>query len=186
MKLTKLDNINTESVVLKHKILVQATGLIVGREGVLETEKELYLMLSFLNNLIEEDLVEECNDDSRELSTIMEEDLEPFFFDILASEEYRDMYKDVKRIFLNRCEEVWTSQHSILGVIDTVLTILGNMEEEDKKEVLENVGKVASTLQKDHDEKMEKKADQANSKLEQLVQSYQRQVQNTTQEDNAE
>ena len=59
MKLTLLENVNTQSFVLKHNILAQATSLAMGREGVLQTEKNLYLVLALVDNIIQENLIEE-------------------------------------------------------------------------------------------------------------------------------
>ena len=45
MKMTFKKGINAESLILKHNILLQASDLVMGREGALQTEKDLYLMI---------------------------------------------------------------------------------------------------------------------------------------------
>lgn len=174
MKMTLVENLNTESIVLRHKILVQSIGLISGREGVLETEKDLYLILALLDNIIEEDLVKECNEDERELAQIMEEDLEPFFFNLIKEEKYNKLYTYVRKVFLDKCKEIWDNQHSLLGVIDTILTVVSTMDEEQKGEILESTANVAKAVYEKRTEELSAKADKANSKLEQLVEMYQR------------
>ena len=96
MKLTLKENINTNSLMLKHNILLQASGLVMGREGVLQTEKDLYLIMALVDNVIEEDLIASCNEDTRELSAIMTEDIEPFFNSLMEKEEYKILYNEMK------------------------------------------------------------------------------------------
>lgn len=186
MQMTLVENLNTESIVLRHKILVQSIGLISGREGVLETEKDLYLILALLDNIIQEDLVKQCNDDERELVVIMEEDLEPYFFNLIQDKKYNDLYLYVRKVFLDKCKEIWDNQHSLLGVIDTILTVVSSMDEEQKGEILESTANVAKAVYEKRTEILSDKADEANNKLEQLVQMYQRKEGKKIEEENKE
>lgn len=186
MELTLKENIKTNSLMLKHNILLQASELIMGREGVLQTEKELYLMLAMVNQLIEEDLIALCNEDGRELEDIVTEDIEPFFENIIIKEEYKRLYNECKDLFLARCKEIWDNQHSIVGVIDAIMTTIATMTDEDKKEALVETGKIAEKAFERRTEVMSKKADETNSKLAQLMEKYQTSVEKTDEENNAE
>ena len=173
MKLTLLENVNTQSFVLKNNILAQASSLAMGREGVLQTEKNLYLVLALVDNVIQENLIEECNNDDRDLTTIMLEDIEPFFFELIKEEKYSKLYEEMDALFLQRCKEIWDNQHSAVGLIDSILTTLALMSPEDKKEALEATGKVAEQAFERRTAIMEQKADETNSKLEAFVRQYQ-------------
>ena len=173
MKLTLLENVNTQSFVLKHNILAQATSLAMGREGVLQTEKNLYLVLALVDNIIQENLIEECNNDKRDLNTIMLEDIEPFFFELIKEEKYSKLYEEMDTLFLQRCKEIWDNQHSMVGVIDAILTSISLMGPEDKKDVLEATGKIAEKAFDRRTEIMLEKAEETNTKLEAFVRQYQ-------------
>ena len=173
MKLTLLENVNTQSFVLKHNILAQATSLAMGREGVLQTEKNLYLVLALVDNIIQENLIEECNNDKRDLNTIMLEDIEPFFFELIKEEKYSKLYEEMDTLFLQRCKEIWDNQHSMVGVIDAILTSISLMGPEDKKDVLEATGKIAEKAFDKRTEIMSEKAEETNTKLEAFVRQYQ-------------
>lgn len=176
MKLTiKQDEVNVKSLITKHDILVKASSLVMGREGALETEKELYLMMAFVDTFLEEDLIEECNKDSRTLNEIVIEDIEPIYMRLIEVEDNRQLYKEAKALLFNRCKEIWDNQHSVVGVIDALLTTIANMSPEDTKDVLESTAKVAEKAFERRTEIMEHKADETNSKLEQLVRQYQKQ-----------
>jgi len=180
MKLTLNEQFNINSVVEQHKILVQATMLLQGREGVLETEKELYLILALVNAMVNEDLVELCNDDNRDLITIMEEDVEPFFLEHLGTTIPRELYMDLRFMLLNRCREIWENQHSVMGLIDTLLLAIGSLSEEDKKEALVQTAHIAEKVYENRTEKLEKQGEEMNAKMAELINKYQ------VQKDNAE
>ena len=173
MKFTLKENINTESLMLKHNILLQASGLITGREGVLQTEKDLYLIIALVDNLIEEDLIAECNEDARDLTIVMVEDIEPFFMNLMKEEKYNTLYKEVRELFLQRCKEIWDNQHSVIGMIDAFLTSMATLSDEDKKEALKETAKLAEMAFDRRTEIMEDKVDNVNSKLEAFVRNYQ-------------
>lgn len=176
MELTLKKNYNISSITLQHNILLQALTLLEGREGALETEKKLYLIVSIVNNLVNEDLLELCNQDTRDLPTILMEDIEPFFLDLCAKDKnVKEGYEYMEKVLLQRCDKIWEDQHSLLGVIDALLTTIGSMSEEDKKEVLVKTGEMAEQAFNHRTEKMEEATKETNSKLEALIAQYQRQ-----------
>ena len=176
MKLTLKENININSLTLQHNIILQATTLIQGREGVLETEKRIYLLLALVDMIVQEDFLELCNSDERILTDILMEDVEPFI-DSLKSEnkDYAYAINYMEEVFLEHCQQVWDNQHSIMGAIDAFLTMIGSMSEEDKKEALIETSKIAQQAFDSRTKTLEKETKEVNSKLEQLVQQYQRQ-----------
>lgn len=184
MTFTLKKNVNMDSLVVQHGILLQATDLLVGREGVLETEKELYLVLAIVNAMIEEDLIQMCNEDGRELVDIMEQDIEPFFNKLLGNELSHDTYAKIKKLLLDRCKEIWNNQHSAVGVIDTIITMIASLSDEERKEVVAQTAKIAEQAFDRRTEAMVQKTEQVDSKLEALIKQYQRmpQTENDTNE----
>lgn len=172
MKLTLKQDINTNSLMLKHNILTQASELVMGREGALQTEKDLYLIMSLVDNVIEEDLMELCNEDERNLNTIFTEDIEPLYIELMGEARFEALYNSIKELFLSRCKEIWDNQHSFYGVLDAILTMIASMDDEDKKEVLATTAKVAEQAFERRTEVMAKKTDEVNDKLSQLINQY--------------
>lgn len=185
MTFTLKKNVNMDSLVVQHGVLLQATDLLVGREGVLETEKELYLILAVINAMIEEDLIQMCNEDGRDLVEIMENDIEPFFHKVLGQELPTDTYNKMKKLLLDRCREIWDNQHSVIGLIDAILTAIATMSDEDKKEALVETSKIAEKVLEKRTEVMTDKVDQVDSKLEALIAQYQRMPQPKENDTNA-
>lgn len=173
MTFTLKKNVNMDSLVVQHGVLLQATDLLVGREGVLETEKELYLILAVVNAMIEEDLIQMCNEDGRDLVEIMEQDIEPFFNKVLGNALSHNTYGKMKKLLLDRCKEIWDNQHSAVGVIDTIITMIASLSDEERKEVVAQTAKIAEQAFDRRTEAMVKKTEQVDSKLEALIKQYQ-------------
>lgn len=173
MELTLKKGVNINSLTLQHNILIRATMLLEGREGVLETEKLIRLMLATVDMIVEEDVIDLCNNDGRDLITIMMEDIEPFFNNLMEDENFRHAWFYMCDILLKRCKEIWDNQHSAMGVIDAILTMIATIPEEDKKEALVATGKIAEQAFERRTEKMAAKADETNDKLAQFVKTYQ-------------
>ena len=175
MKLTLKKDVNLHSLTLQHNILLQATMLLEGREDGLKTEKEIYLMIAMVDMLVQENLLELCNQDTRELSAIIIEDIEPFFNnEIMNSVENKEAYQTMLHALLERCDKIVERRYSIVGVIDSLLITLGTLTSEEKAEILEKTGEVAAKVYEKRTEQMTEQAQETNSKLEALVQQYQR------------
>lgn len=173
MKLTLKKDVNINSLTLQHNILIRATMLLEGREGVLETEKLIRLMLATVDMIVEEDVIDLCNNDERDLMTIMMEDIEPFFNNLLENDDYKKAWYYMCDVLLRRCEEIWDNQHSIMGVIDAILTMIATMSDEDKKEALVATGKIAEQAFDRRTAQLEQIGKETNSKLEQFIRNYQ-------------
>lgn len=176
MKLTLKENININSLTLQHNIILQATTLIQGREGVLETEKRIYLLLALVDAIVEDNFLEMCDIDERVLTDILMEDVEPFVEALKQDKDFLYAIEYMEEVFLEHCDRVWSEQHSIMGILDTFLTMIGSMTEEDKKATLLETAKIAEKAFDRRTETLEKETQEVNSKLEQLVKQYQRQA----------
>lgn len=174
MELNLKENLNINSIALQHNILLRAIMLLEGREGALETEKRLYLMIALVDTIIKEDLLELCNEDERDLPDIIMEEIEPFFYKLIEENEDIEMvYEYLTSVLLDHCQQIWDNQHSMMGVVDAILTTIATMSEEDKKEALVATGKIAEQAFERRTEQLAEKTEAVNSKLEALVKQYQ-------------
>ena len=180
MKLT-LKNNNTKSFILEHSIVTQTISLLSGREESLQTEKDIYLTISFLSNLVEEDLIDEINKDKRKLFEIIEEDLEPFFLEVTKKEEYETLFLKAEQVLMDYYDKLYKEQHSVINMIMSGLETLNNLTEADKDIVLKEVSKLGSEFQKNADvktfntvvKKIEATKEESEDKLKDLVEKYQ-------------
>ncbi len=175
MTLTLKEGVNLNSLTVQHSIVLQATSYLLGREGSLETEKKIYIMMAIIDSMVNEDIIEMCNEDERGLPEILLDDLEPFFVEnVLSTDGGQTLFDYLTNIVLEHCYQVWENQHSMVGVIDAALTALASMDAEDKKEVMKEMGEKAAQIAESRSETMVKKTEEVNNKLEDLVKQYQK------------
>lgn len=75
----------------------------------------------------------------------------------------------------------------MLGVIDSLLTTISSMSEEDKKEALVVTGKLAEEAYNKRTEELKAKTDETNARLEEFVRTYREKINKQQQtENNAE
>lgn len=180
MKFTLKEDFDIKLVARQHEILLQATALLEGREGVLETEKELYLILAIVGSMVKEDIVGFCNNSDKDLLTLMTEEIEPYFRTLLGEQIPVDVYMEMKFMLLNRCREIWDNQHSAMGVINTILTGISLLSDEDKKQVLTETAKLAEQAYDRRTEKIAQSTEATNAKIQSLIEQYKGKIENDT------
>jgi hypothetical protein len=185
MTFTLKKDLDIRSLTVQHNILLGATMLLQGREGVLETEKRIFLMLSIVDTLVEEDILQLCNDDERNLTDIIIQEIEPYYETLKQQEGFIEAEQYMTQILLKRCQEIWDNQHSAYGVFDAILTTISTLNEEDKKAALTETAKIAEKVIEKRTEVLEEQTSKANDKLEALVQQYQRKSQEINQKSEA-
>ena len=173
MEIKLKENVNYGSLVLKHDILIEATSLLTGREGALESEQELYTMLALIDNISENNIIEECNNDNRELLAIIKDDIEPVFLKLMEDNAFQNLWYTVRGVVLCRCRDIWDRQNSLRGVIEGLIDSLATIDEEGKEKILETTGDIAKRVYERRTEKLEAAAKETNDKLEAFVRRYQ-------------
>lgn len=179
MEIKTKENINLKSAVLKHQIALEAVELLYGREESLKTEIEIYTILAFVDTLSENNLIEECNQDKRNLIDIMEQEIEPIFLQLIEGKEYYDLYKEILDDVNLYCHKVYEENHSLIGMLNTITEAISSLEPEQVKEVLTKTGEVAGKVkekelaqQKAIEDKKIKQTEEVNDKLQQLINKF--------------
>ena len=187
MELTLKQNINKESVVLKHKIALETTTLLEGREKLLHTDHMLYTMISFVDNFIEEELLELINTDEREFTVIVEDTIEPFFNELMKEEENQALFYEI----LDYVDEFKFREEnrrtSAIGFLDYLLEIIGSFDWEDLKFFFHHITEKAQDVIEKEEPKPVPTRDEfegADAKMKELIQRFQRQSQEINKQNN--
>ena len=181
MKLTLRKDINFESFVLEHDIVSQAIVLIEGRESALATEKKVYTLLSLIHNVCEENVIGECNEDTRSLIEIVRDDIEPFYKE--NENQFKDLLKRTYEEVENYCMRVYNEQHSVLGFLGTITDAISRLDNKEVQEVLTETAKIAGEVKakkdekeleqsKEYREKVIKKQEEINKNLVKMMKDY--------------
>lgn len=174
MEITIKKDVNTKSLVLRHQMLEQAVVLLGERDEALQTEKDLYIMLSMIDWLAEEDILKYCNESEENLIDILEKEIEPTFLKLLEQPEYAELFEYLKEELDVYCYYQYESNHNVVKMITTIASIFADMDSEDKAKALEKTAEIAKEAEVLKEEVKTQKIDQVNSKLEELVNQYQK------------
>ena len=176
MEMTIKQNINKESVVLKHKIALETATLLEDKENILYTDIMLYAMVSMVDNFIEEQLIDLINNDDRDFAVIVEEDVEPLFNTLIADEQIKEIFEETVEYVYDYLTTVDVKRNSFIGLINTILDVIGEMEWEDLKFFFQDVKQKA--IEQMTNETPKKKVtraefDGASAKMAALINKYQ-------------
>lgn len=179
MEIKMKENINLKSAVLRHQIALEAVELLYGREESLQTEIEIYTILAFVDTLSANNLIEECNQDKRNLIDIMEHDVEPVFLQLVEDENYYNLYKEILNDVMLYCHKVYEENHSLIGMLNTITEAISSLEPEQVKDVLAKTGEIAGRVkekelaqQKMIADQKAKQTEEVNDKLQQLINKF--------------
>lgn len=131
MEMTVKQNINAKSIVLKHKIALGASLMLEERELTLDTDAELYTMVSVVNNFIEENLLDLIEADEREFAEILESDVEPLFDKIMTDYNYQDTFEEIVSTVVNYLDNLQYRRNTVMGLINTLIDFLTDQNWED-------------------------------------------------------
>lgn len=131
MEMTVKQNVNANSIVLKHKIALGASLMLEERELTLDTDAELYTMVSVVNNFIEENLLDLIEADEREFAEILEADVEPLFDKIITDYNYKETFDEIVATVVNYLDSLQYRRNTVIGLINMVIDFLSDQNWED-------------------------------------------------------
>lgn len=133
MELTIKKDVNVKSVVLRHKIALETITLLDGRENILYTEKELYTMVSLVDNFVEENLIEAVNLEKEDFPVIVEKYIEPKFEEIITMYNVQDVYDELVGYVDEYLTNLEYKENTFFGFFNTIIDIVGDMNWGDLK-----------------------------------------------------
>lgn len=191
MEMTVKQNINKESVVLRHKIALETATLLEDKENILYTDIMIYTMVSLVDNFIEEHLIDLINKEEKDFATIVEEDVEPLFNQLIADEDIKKIFEEVVEYVDEYLMHADYKRNTAIGLINTILDIIGNMEFDDLKFFFQDVGhkfkeQVASRAEEGKPIKKvtAQEFEGASEKMATLIAKYQKETEKIKEENN--
>ena len=182
MKMTKKENINVNSIVLKHKITLETITLLEGRENLLYTDMMIYTMVSFVDNCIEENLINLINEDEdTDFAVIVENTIEPEFNKIIEDEEMKLLYYEVLDYVNEYIIDTEYKKNTMVGLLNFIIDSIGEFEWEDLKFFFQDVSRKTINALPEKKEDTKKVTPQqfegATEQIKELIQKYQREGQ---------
>ena len=140
MEMTVKQNINKESIVLRHKIALEAATLLEDKENVLYTDVMIYSMVSLVDNFIEEHLIDLINKEDKDFAVIVEEDIEPVFNTLMQDETVKTIFEQTVEYVDEYLMHADYNRNTMVGLVNTVLDIISDMDFDDLKFFFQDVG----------------------------------------------
>ena len=132
MKMTKKENINVNSIVLKHKIALETITLLEGRENLLYTDMMIYTMVSFVDNCIEENLINLINEDeSEDFAVIVENIIEPEFNKLVEDKDMEILYYEILDYVSEYMTNMDYKKNTAIGLLNFIIDSIGQFQWED-------------------------------------------------------
>lgn len=180
MEMTVKQNLNTNNIVFKHKIALEAITLLEGRTNLLYTDIMVYTMVSFVDNCIEENLIELINQSDEDFTHIVEFDIEPKFEEIIQDENLEALYYEVLEYVDTYISNLDYKRNTAIGLINEVLDTIMDMNWDDLQFFFQNLSqKMKNELGKPAEETVTKKVtpeefEGASAKMSALINKFQR------------
>jgi hypothetical protein len=182
MEMTVKQNLNTNNIVFKHKIALEAITLLEGRVNLLYTDVMVYTMVSFVDNCIEENLIELINNDEKDFVEIVEFDIEPKFEEIIKDEQLEALYYEILEYVDTYITQMDYKRNTAIGLINEILDVIMEMDWNDLTFFFQELStKAKKELGKTNEPKVQKvtpdEFEGADAKMKALIQKFQREGQ---------
>lgn len=184
MEMTVKQNLNTNNIVFKHKIALEAITLLEGRTNLLYTDIMVYTMVSFVDNCIEESLIDLINNDEKDFTAIVEFDLEPKFEEIIQNQEFETLYYEVVDYVNEYIMNMEYRRNTGVGLFNEVLDMIASMDWNDLQFFFQNLShKTKEMIGKTTEEEQPAKKvtieefEGADAQMKALIQKFQREGQ---------
>lgn len=151
MEFKMKENVNFDSFVLRKKILGETLEIISTTSNYTITDLSFYLMISFVDALVEENVVVYCLSDEEKLTEKLETIIEPLFFEKIKGDEHiYSIYEELLDELIDYMEREYESNLSVVGILNSVLETLSNI---DYQKILSMINYTVEEKQPDKKEK---------------------------------
>lgn len=180
MELKLKENINTNSFVFKKRVIEETLSLLGDRNNYIENDVEFMSMISFVNNLVEDNIIIDVLGDNN-IEQNIKEIVEPIFItQVMENEENYKIFSDIVRqtiMYLER--EVLNNRH-MSSIVHKLGELFADYTLEDLQKLISFVGEalikesVAPIVQKQRVIQKVEKTETENKKLEELIKQFQK------------
>ena len=123
------ETVNFDSLVLKKKILGETLEIISNKTNYTITDLQFYLMISFVNALVEENVIVYCLADEDKLMDRLENVIEPLFNEhIKNNKEIFYIYNELTDDLVDFMEREHENNLSVVGILNSIMDALSGID----------------------------------------------------------
>lgn len=129
MEFKMKEKVNFDSLVLKKKILGETLEIITNKTNYTITDLQFYLMISFVNALVEENVIVYCLADEDKLMDKLENVIEPLFNEhIKNNQELFYIYNELTDDLIDFMEREHENNLSVVGILNSMVEVLSGVD----------------------------------------------------------
>lgn len=140
MNLKLRESVNVRSFTFQKKVIEEALELIGRKRNYVDNDIKFVIMITFCNNLVENNLIIESLYNEENIESKMETIVEPFFKEqVLDKPEVKEIFDDVVYQVIAYMDREYDSRNYITGFIYDFLADLGDFTMEDIEKLLKGL-----------------------------------------------
>ena len=129
MEFKMKENIDFDSLVLRKKILGETIEIITNKNNYTVTDLQFYLMISFVNALVEENVIVYCLSEEDKLMEKLEKVIEPLFNQhIKTNERAYEVYNLLIDDLIDYMEREHENSLSVVGILTSIAEVLSEID----------------------------------------------------------
>lgn len=134
------ENINVNSLTFRKKVMEETIDLMGVIKNYTLSDLRFNLMLGFLDNVIEGNILLEELAKSTRLVSELEDTIEPLYNDVIVSNElYLQVYNELLKEIIDYANREVENNHNLTGLLYNIIDGLGELKQEDVMFVLNQV-----------------------------------------------
>lgn len=139
------EQVNVNSLLFRKKVLEEAIDLMGAIKNYTQTNVEFNLMLSFLDNMVEGNVLLENLAESTRLISEIEDKIEPLYQEIIIGDEKNLMvFNDLLQELTEYCDREVESSRRITGLLYTLLDEVGSLSPEEVVNLINQIVELAA------------------------------------------
>lgn len=185
MEIKMKEKVNTGSFTFKKRVIEETVELLGRKMNYVENDIYFVTMISFLNNMVENNLIIEALYDEKSLEDKMYEIVEPMYEKyILGDDKVLADFNDVAKQVVDYMKREVELRHHLTGFAYDLIQDLGGLQVDELKQMLTSLlniigakDKKAAPRKTDEELKTEVKQDIEDLKMKALIEKFQRESQ---------
>lgn len=145
MEVKLKDQVQVKSFTFKKRVIEEAMELIGEKNNFVINDIEFVVMIAFLNNLVENNLILETLHDIETLEQKLNEEVEPLFTQLVVENEtYLEVFEDIVGQMEDYMIRAYKNRQTVAGFFYDIINEIGDMSLEDVSNILEQVVQIMS------------------------------------------
>ena len=181
MEIKMKEKVNVKGFTFKKRVIEDSIELLGVRRNYVLNDIKFIVMIAFVNNLVENNLIIEILHDEKELESKMLDIVEPLFAQEIIKEGYQESFNEIVDDVEDYMFRMYESNNTLAGMLYTIAESFGDTNIEElinivkklaEQNLFPNTKSITSTSKTDKEAKAQSTDDVENVKMKALMEKY--------------